>query len=267
MRVPLRLAATLLKMRFAEISGIAKSRPAMRYVSLPEGGAEESSVAAVPSNPDEAVPVYWVSGCGESLATPSVGKWVRRLQDAGRTVFLETDGTLLRRRIHEFCPDARLYMTIRLYGLRGSHDLCMRRNGAFALAIEGIRAAQLSGFLVCAHVPVRGETDLGEVKLLLQLLRQMDLDGVVVTPAYPELEADEALQKKVTEASILIGNAWWTAFSRLAERAMSAAADHVFRRAQPSPDARDKATLLLSAKVDLRSPQSDANISEEVALP
>jgi hypothetical protein len=263
MRVPLRLAATLLKMRCAEISGIATSRPAVRCAPLPDGGAAQSFETAFPS-PGAAVPVYWVGGCGEPLLNPSLGKWTRGLQDAGCTVFIETDGALLRRRIHEFSPDTRLYFAIRFYGLRGSHDLHARRDGAFALAIEGIRAAQLSGFLVCAHLPVDGETDLGEVQLLLQLLTQMDFDGVVITSANAEAKVDAALAKKVAEARSLLGSAWWTAFSQLVERSMPAAAPYV--SAGSSPELRGKAASV-SASVNVSSASTGVDISEQVSLP
>jgi hypothetical protein len=263
MRVPLRLAATLLKLRFADISGIARARPAVRCAPL-DGGAAQSFETAFPSSLGAAVPVYWVGGCGEPLANPSLGKWTRRLQDAGCTVFIETDGALLRRRIHEFSPDARLYFAIRLHGLRDSHDLHARRDGAFALAIEGIRAAQLSGFLVCAHVPVDGETDLGEVRRLLQLLNKMDLDGVVITSANAEAKVDAALEKSVAEARSLLGSAWWTAFSRLVERSMPAAAPDV--SAGSSPERRGAAASV-TASVDVSSAPTGVDISEQVSLP
>lgn len=231
----------------------------MGCVSLPADGGQEPSAAELLAVLRDAAPLCWLTSRGESLGNLSVARFARSLQDAGRTVFLETDGMLLRRRVHEFRPDARLYLTIRLHGMPDSHDARLRRDGAFALAMEGLRAAQLSGFLICAHVPVDGETDLGEVKLLLEHLRKAEVDGVIVTATNPEGEMADALQKKASEASKLIGNAWWTAFSRLAERAMNAAAAQVFVGAQ-------HAALQTSPNTDLTSPQNGASISEEVAV-
>jgi hypothetical protein len=267
MRVPFRLAATLWNKRFAEHFGRGKTRAPMGCVSLPADGGLELSAAELSAALRDAAAVCWLSSRGHSLNNLSVAKFARRLQDAGRTVFLETDGMLLRRRIHEFRPDARLYLTIRLHGMPGSHDARMQRDGAFALAMEGLRAAQLSGFLICAHLPVDGQTDLDEVKLLRQYLRQVGVDGVVVTATHPEGEIGDALQKKASEARNLIGNAWWAAFSRLAELTMNAAAAQVFVGAQDSPEARDKAAPQTSPNTDLISPQNGANISEEVAVP
>lgn len=259
MRTPFRLAATLLQIRFAEIVGRGKTRLAMCCVAVPQKSAEPISPEQFETNLAGDAPVCWLSGPGEPLAHPSVGKFTRAFQDAGRTVFLETDGTLLRRRIHEFRPDARLYLTVRLYGMRDSHDLRVERDGAFALAMEGVRAAQLSGFLVCAHIPVGGETSLEDVKLLLEHLRKAHVDGVVITSANAGAETEEELQKKVAEARNLLGNAWWTAFSRLAERTLHPAPQHVFAGApHVAPET--------SRSAELNPVQDGAGISEEVAV-
>ena len=257
MRTPFRLAATVLQTRFAEIVGRGKTLALCR-VAPQEDGAEESAAQRKTTREGYA-PVCWLSGPGEPLANPSVGKLTRALQNAGHTVFLETDGTLLRRRIHELRPDARLYLTIRLYGMRESHDRRMERDDAFALAMEGVRAAQLSGFLVCAYIPVDGDTSLEEVKLLLAHLRKTRVEGVVIASTNRAGAAPEELQKKVTEARNLIGNAWWMAFSRLAERTLNTAAHPLFlgthhRAPETSRDAEAPPV------------QEGAGISEEVAV-
>jgi hypothetical protein len=231
----------------------------MCCVAPTERGAEQSPRPRKATREGHA-PVCWLSAPHEPLANPSVGKLTRALQDSGRTVFLETDGTLLRRRIHEFRPDARLYLTVRLYGMRDSHDLRMERDDAFTLAMEGVRAAQLSGFLICGYIPVDGETSLEEVKLLLEHLRKAHVEGVVITSTNRAARAAEELQKKVTEARNLIGNAWWMAFSRLAERTLNRARHPVFvgtRHLAPET----------SRAAELHPVQGGAGISEEVAVP
>jgi hypothetical protein len=258
MRTPFRLAATLLQTRFSEIVGRGNTL-AMCCVAPQERGAEQSPVQRKATRGGDA-PVCWLSEPGEPLANPSVGKLTRALQDAGRTVFLETDGTLLRRRIHEFRPDARLYLTVRLYGMRDSHDSRMERDDAFALAMEGVRAAQLAGFLICAYIPVDGETSLEEVKLLLEHLRKAHVEGVVITSTNRAAAAAEELQKKVTEARNLIGHAWWMAFSRLAERTLNTARHPVF---VGTPHVATET----SRNAELHSVQGGAGISEEVAVP
>jgi hypothetical protein len=249
MRTPYRLAGTLARFRLAQaLPGTKKKLPLLR-IQVPEtvdqtpkatlrkaapaakktlaNGA--SSVAASKSPKTPPSPILWLTGVADSsssgtsssgtassdaLSCPVVGKFTRQLRDAGRTVFLETDGTLLRRRIHEFRPDARLYITVRLYGTPHTHDLRMKRDGAFALAMEGLRAAHLSGFLICAHVVVERDTQLHEINLLLQQLCIMNLDGMIITA---ESDASKEQRETAIAARGLIGNSAWASFSRLVQ--------------------------------------------------
>src|SRR5713101_3140205 len=58
-------------------------------------------------------PVVWIRG-SEPLYHPGIAHLVRAITQNGHFVFLETDGALLRRRIHEFQPVSRLFLTVRL---------------------------------------------------------------------------------------------------------------------------------------------------------
>src|SRR4029077_2113217 len=139
----------------------------------------------------------------------------------GHFVFLETDGTLLRRRIHEFQPVPRLFLTVRLEPAAKSHTPNGVGASAFELAVEGIRAARLSGFLVCLCVRIRPATELGEVAQLIQFARSLDVDGIVVTPANDASNSAHpdaaALLRKTEEARKLIASKWWESFSRMVE--------------------------------------------------
>src|SRR2546430_15359761 len=53
-------------------------------------------------------PVVWIGG-SEPLLHPEMGQLTRCIAAIGRDVFLETDGALLRRRIHEFRPVSRCF--------------------------------------------------------------------------------------------------------------------------------------------------------------
>jgi molybdenum cofactor biosynthesis enzyme MoaA len=162
-------------------------------------------------------PSLWLTGPAELLGFSGIPGLARVLQDPRRTVFLETDGMKLRRRIHEFRPNARLYLTVPLYGLAATRNARMQKEGAFSQAMEGIRAAHLSGFLICAHVVIESATDLGEIAQLLELLRAMKIDGVVITA--PEDSSDIDGQK-LRAARSLLGNSWWAKFSRLARQSL-----------------------------------------------
>ncbi len=158
-------------------------------------------------------PVVWLTSTAETLEHSSISRLTRELQDSRRFVFLETDGQQLRRRIHEFRPDNRLYLTIRLYGTAATHDLRVGKPGAFSLAMEGIRAAQLSGHLVCVHVVINAETKMPDIMALIHELGAFNLDGAVVTAATSTRPEPENIRQFVYAARSLLGNSWWAELS------------------------------------------------------
>jgi hypothetical protein len=89
------------------------------------------------------------------------------------------------------------------------------------LAAEGIRAARLSGFLICMHVRVHAESELVETTEFIRFARSLDVDGIVITPANRGANSTTsdaaALQRKTAEARKLIGSTWWKSFSRIVE--------------------------------------------------
>jgi hypothetical protein len=216
MRTPFRLTATLLRSQVARaLRGRKEHLPLRRILVEDEGqGASARGGEAL------SAPLLWATGTVDPLLSPGIGKFTRQLQRAGHTVFLETDGMQLRRRIHEFQPDGHLYLTVRLYGTAHMHDRRMQRDGAFALALEGFRAAAGSGFLCCAHVVVEQETQLHEVSQLLEQLCAVKLDGMIITA-----RDDAATMQRETAMAArgLIGSAWWASFSRLVQEALNVA--------------------------------------------
>jgi MoaA/NifB/PqqE/SkfB family radical SAM enzyme len=160
---------------------------------------------------------------------PEIGRLARRIVDAKRHVFVQTSGALLRRRIHEFRPVSRLFLIVRFEGFEQRHDRRARREGAFRDALEGIHAAKLSGFLVCAQVALHADTELGEFDQLRAYLEARDVDGFVVTPANGFSKAmagqmeNPTLQRKLRAARDQIRSRRWQLFSRLLESSLHAA--------------------------------------------
>jgi hypothetical protein len=155
LRFPLRLTTDLAKARFSKRSRPALNR--MQFVDAAELLHHDSNHPVSHEKIRELVssgsPVVWIGG-SEPLNHPGTGHLVRAIAGSGHFVFLETDGTLLRRRIHEFQPVPRLFLMVRLEPeaqLLASKSL---RPSLAELALEGIRAAQLSGFLVCVHARI-----------------------------------------------------------------------------------------------------------------
>lgn len=172
--------------------------------------------------------VIWLGGA-EPLLHPEIGRLARRIVDANRHVFVQTSGAFLRRRLHEFRPVSRLFLTVQFEGFERRHDRRAQREGAFRDAVEGIRAAKLSGFLVCAQVALHADTELSEFDQLRVYLEARDVDGFVVTPGndYSKAKAGQmenpALRSKLRAARDQIRSRRWQLFSRLLESSLPTA--------------------------------------------
>ncbi len=228
LRLPLRLTADLTRARLARIVRLAPDAGPVQFVDAAEILHHDSSHPVSHEKIRELVstrsPVVWIGG-SEPLHHPGAAHLVRTITGSGHFVFLETDGTFLRRRIHEFQPVSRLFLTVRLEsGARGPIWKSFRA-AAFELASEGIRAAVLSGFLICVHALVHAETDLTEMAEFLQFAHSLDVDGIVITPANSGTNGAApdaaALQRKTAQARKLIGSMWWGSFSRILEPLLS----------------------------------------------
>ena len=234
MRFPLRLTADLALARIAQKLRLARGAHPIQFVDAAEILHQDSSHPVSHERIREVVssrsPVVWMGG-SEPLHHPGIAHLVRAITQSGHFVFLETDGTLLRRRIHEFQPVSRLFLTVRLEPVhlepaRVETDAPRRassglRPGISELAVEGIRAARLSGFSICIHMRVAPEIETSDAAELFHLAHSLEVDGFVISPARAEsdsaLPAAQALWQKTAEARQQIGSIWWESFSRLVE--------------------------------------------------
>ena len=155
-------------------------------------------------------PIVWIAG-SEPLEHPETARVANRLAAAGRHVFLQTDGILLRRRIHEFRPSSRLHLTIPFDGIQPCHDRRTARQAAFQRALDGIHAAKLFGFLICAHLVFYGDTDTVRLTMLHDDLQKLQLDGYLISPAARTMELDRG----VREARRRLLSRRWALLSRL----------------------------------------------------
>jgi MoaA/NifB/PqqE/SkfB family radical SAM enzyme len=234
LRFPLRLTADLAKARIAQKfhKKAASSILIIHPVAQATNSTPESAERAVDAKPGtellaivrkSSAPIVWIGGA-EPLLHPEMGQLTRCIAGIGRHVFLDTDAALLRRRIHEFRPVSRLFLAVELNGLEEMHDFRAGRPGTFRRAVEGIRAARLSGFLICAHTRVDAQTDLAEISELVQFARTLDVDGFLVSPADTVSVLSnaerEVLLAKTAAARKLIGNYWWESFSRIVENSL-----------------------------------------------
>ena len=128
-------------------------------------------------------PVVSICG-GEPLIYPGIARLTREILDRGRHIYLCTNGMFLRKHLREFKPESSFFWNVHLDGLERTHDLCVERDGVFREAIEGIKAAKASGFLVCSNTTIYKETDLNEIAELYAFLYELGVDGYMLSPAY-----------------------------------------------------------------------------------
>jgi hopanoid biosynthesis associated radical SAM protein HpnH len=128
-------------------------------------------------------PIVSIAG-GEPLLYPEIAALVDGLLARNRHIYLCTNGLLLRKRLHEFRPDPRLFFNIHLDGLEEFHDRAVERPGVFREAIEAIRAAKAAGFKVSTNTTIYKDTDMAEIERLFEFLEPFNLDGHMLSPAY-----------------------------------------------------------------------------------
>ena len=217
MRFPALLSLKLGKARITEILRGARPTLLVDFVDAREvlhrGSAHPISHERIRGLLGSPAPVVWIGG-SEPLEHPGIAHLVRAIIGSGRFVFLETCGKLLRRRIHEFQPVPQLFLVVSSGGPLLSLEAGIGNPGAFELALEGIRAARLSGFLTAIHSPVREDSDLSRLRVLSRILSAADVDGWTITAA---TTGDFAAQK-AREARNLIPNAQWRWLSGHLER-------------------------------------------------
>ena len=177
----------------------------------------QKSAAEIPAAVrDSTAPVVWLAG-PDPLLHPATARLARSVLGGGRYVFLQTDGNLLRRRIHEFQPVPRFSFVLEFNGMTESHDLRAGCAGAFQASAEGIRVAKLSGFLTCAYTAVDVDTSAGELKSLREFLQALKVDGWVIVPTSAGNGHRAASRQALLEARQLIPSRRWRFFSELVE--------------------------------------------------
>ena len=126
-----------------------------------------------------------VSLCGgEPMMYPQIGQLVSETLKRNKTIYLCTNGMFIRKRLKEFTPDKRFFFNVHLDGMEKNHDLSVEKEGVFREAIEGLKAAKAAGFQVCTNTTIYKETDMAEIEELFDFLKQFNVDGHQVSPAY-----------------------------------------------------------------------------------
>jgi len=128
-------------------------------------------------------PVVAICG-GEPLEYPEIQLLTREILARGKHLFLCTDGTLIRRRLHMIPPETNFFWNVRLDGTEQVHDARAGRSGQFLEALDGVKAAKNAGFFVVVTTTIHPDTDARDVNALYEKLHAMHVDGYMLAPYY-----------------------------------------------------------------------------------
>jgi hopanoid biosynthesis associated radical SAM protein HpnH len=128
-------------------------------------------------------PVVAICG-GEPLEYPEIPALSREILARGKHLFLCTDGTLIRRRLHIIPPETNFFWNVKMDGTETVHDARTGKPGQFAEALDGIKAAKNAGFFVVATTTIYPDTDALDVAALFDKLHTMQVDGYMFSPVY-----------------------------------------------------------------------------------
>ena len=121
------------------------------------------------------VSVLILSG-GEPLLRPDIFEVSRQAKEMGFYVGLSTNGTLIdENNIDAIAAIGYDYVGVSLDGMRDTHDLFRRKQGAFDESIKGIRLCHDAGIKVGLRFTLT-QDNAAELPDLLQLMRDEDID-------------------------------------------------------------------------------------------
>jgi hopanoid biosynthesis associated radical SAM protein HpnH len=146
--------------------------------------AERLSVEECLAAVDECgAPIVSLCG-GEPLIYPGIEELITGILGRHKHVYLCTNGVMLVGKLAGLPVCDRLFINVHLDGMEATHDAMAGREGVFAKAVEGIKAAKAAGFLVYTNTTLYRETDVHEIEVLFELLAELGVDGMMISPAY-----------------------------------------------------------------------------------
>ena len=157
-------------------------------------------------------PVVAICG-GEPLEYAEIAALTRAILDRGKHLFLCTDGTLIRRRLHMIPPVTNFFWNVKLDGTETVHDARARKPGQFAEALDGVKAAKNAGFFVVVTSTVYPDSDVADLAALYAKLHGMHVDGYLLEPVYlpgkicrdGSAKFHAAMQRRFAEISDALG--------------------------------------------------------------
>lgn len=159
----------------------------------PDLTLRECLEAVIESN----APVVTITG-GEPLLYGDLKGLVAGLIHRKKYIYLCTNGLLAGSFVEDYRPHPLLTLSFHVDGMEETHERITGRPGSFRTAMEGLKAAKRKGFRVWTNTSVYRWSDTGELLALFSLLKDIGVDGILVSPAfgYESVSDDIFLDKK-----------------------------------------------------------------------
>jgi hopanoid biosynthesis associated radical SAM protein HpnH len=132
---------------------------------------------------ESGAPVVTITG-GEPLLYQELNNLVKELLRLKRHIYLCTNGLLAESFIGGFNPHPRLTLNFHLDGMEETHDRITNKAGTFKKAVESIKKAKQKGFRVSTNTSLYKNSDIGELRSLFELLKNVGVDGILISPAF-----------------------------------------------------------------------------------
>ncbi len=142
-------------------------------------------------------PVVTITG-GEPTLYKDLKPLVAELIRRKKQIYLCSNGILMESFIDDFKSSSRLTLNIHLDGMEATHDRIANRPGTFKKAIAAIKLAKEKGFRVSTNTSVFKNTDDKELESLFTLLKNLRVNGILISPAfsYERVENDIFLSRE-----------------------------------------------------------------------
>ena len=128
-------------------------------------------------------PIVSIPG-GEPLMHPQIAEIAAGLVARKKYVYLCTNALLLKEKLHLFTPSKYLTFSVHVDGQREHHDFSVCKEGGYAIAIEGIRAATAKGFRVTTNTTLFDGADPNSVRDFFDEMMDLGVEGMMLSPGY-----------------------------------------------------------------------------------
>ncbi len=145
-------------------------------------------------------PVVSIAG-GEPLLHPEMPEMIQGFIERKKYVYMCTNAQILLAKIDKFKSSKYLSLGVHLDGTRRMHDKSVNREGAYDIAVKGIKEAVKRGFRVTTNTTIFNNADPDEVRQFFDEAMALGVEGMMISPGFPYDKApnqDIFLERKKT---------------------------------------------------------------------